>query len=382
METRATAVPVTRARAEYVDRARGAAIALVLFSHAMHMLGGWAAPAPDGLWDALLVVVRAGTPTFLVIFGVAVELVHVRRWQAGEKVQVRRALLKRALQCYGGYALVALAGVLAGGLAWSDLLRRLTLRQAVPFGAILAFYAFACLACLVLIPLRNRIGPLGVLLVCLSWWPIAELIDSMIDRNSRFLSTVFGIGFGAGPSMFHGLALVAAGMVIGQVVSAKLRGEVPRRVVLEAGGLIVAALVAAVVLVAQRGVGETIAGWIDISVLRQTNHWGYFVLGFLAAMTVLGLCYVVVEKWGITRGRPPGPFGSSSLLAFAGGNAALVLLHPLLTTLDPVSAVIASVVFVVAVWAAITAGRTVRARRDRARAPDARRPADRSPAVP
>jgi hypothetical protein len=337
---------------------------LVLFSHAMNVFEGWATTAPGGVWEAITLIIRSGTPTFFVIFGVAVELVHVQRWQAGNGARVRKALLKRAWQCYLAFGLVAVAAAVGGSLPWGELIPGLLLLHEVPNGTVLSFYAFACLACIVLVPLRNKIGTLGVLAVCLAWWPIEALIEPLFAGDDAYiLPRVFGIGEGAGPSMLHGLSLVAAGMVLGQVVKAKLRGPVPKRLTIEVGTLIGIALAAAVVLVAQLGLVETVKGWLNIAALRQTNHWGYFVLGFLVAVSVLLIAYVVVEKWGLTKGRPPGPFGSSSLLAFGGGNIALNLLEPLVTATTAVQAVLMSTAFVVAVRLAIKAGRIVKARR-------------------
>ncbi|WES62849.1 hypothetical protein P0L94_10295 [Microbacter sp. GSS18] len=352
-----------RGRAVYVDRARGSAIALVLFAHAMSAFEGRGTGMPEGTWAVMDALIRSGTPTFFVIFGIAVELVHVPRWQAGETARVRRALLKRALQCYLGYALIALAAIIGGRMAWRGLIPSLALQQAVPLGNVLSFYALACLACLALIPLRNRIGTVGVLLLCLAWWPIAALIDPLVGEDGGFvLLRVFGLGSGMGPSVLHGLALVAAGMVLGEVVKARLRGPVPRRVAIQASVLVGAAVVAATVLVAQHGAGETVRMWRTLSGFRSDNHWGYFVLGFLAAVVVLLLCSLIVEKFGVTRARPPGPFGRSSLLAFTAANIVLNLIAERVWAPNGVAGIAMSAAFVAAVWAAVKIGRLLKAR--------------------
>ncbi|GAA0492670.1 OpgC domain-containing protein [Microbacterium aurantiacum] len=340
-------------------------IAIVLFSHAMNAFDGWETEAPDGFWGILALIIRVGTPTFFVIFGVAIELVHVQRWQAGGGKQVRRALTKRAAQCYLAFALVAVAAVIGGELPIAELVPGLLLLREVPNGTVLSFYAFACLACLVLVPLRLKIGAVGVLIVCIAWWPIEAMIDATVDSSgSYFLPRVLGIGEGAGPSMFHGLALVAGGMVIGQVVRAMLNSRLSIRQLAPAAAVVGVAVVGAAIVLVQFGLAETVRRWLDISEFRQTNHWAYFVLGFVAAVLVLAITYLVVERFGITRNRPPGPFGSSSLLAFGGGNVALNLIIGLgFVAPNAPIALAVSCAFVGAVWVTVKVGRIVKARR-------------------
>lgn len=350
-------------RAVYVDRARGAVIAIVLFSHAMNVVEGWATDAPNGVWGILSLIIRTGTPTFFVVFGIAVEIVHVHRWRNGNAAKVRRALLKRALQCYVAFAIVAVAALLGGLTSFPEMLAGLVLAVEVPNGTVLSFYALALVACLALIPLRLRIGTLPTLAVTVVWWPVAAALESLFAAPGAapfFSARVLGVGDGVGPSVAHGLSLVAGGMVIGKLVRAILDNAVTRRTLAEVAAVIGAALAATLLLASQLGLQGIFKGYTDLSAFRQTNHWGYFTIGFMLATGILLLAYLMVEKVGITKQRKPGPFGSSSLLAFGGGNAVLNLLANSVTATTAVRAVTMSAVFVAAIWLLIKLDRILR----------------------
>lgn len=350
------AVAGNKRRAVYVDRARGAVIAIVLFSHAMNVVEGWATEAPAGVWGVLSLVIRTGTPTFFVVFGIAVEIVHVNRWRNGNANKVRHALLKRALQCYVAFALVAVAGFVGGLSSFTEMLQGLIFVAEVPNGTVLSFYALALLACLALIPLRLRIGTIPTLVLTIVWWPLAAALESVFgnpDDAPFALARVLGVGDGVGPSVAHGLALVAGGMVLGRLVRAMLDGAVTRRIIVEVTSVICVASAATVFLTSRLGPEGVFRGYTDLSEFRQTNHWGYFTIGFLLATGILVAAYLLVEKIGITKQRKPGPFGSSSLLAFGGGNVVLNLFGSSITATSAVQAVAISVAFTVAIWLVI-----------------------------
>lgn len=350
-------------RAVYVDRARGAVIAIVLFSHAMNIVEGWATDAPNGVWGILALVIRTGTPTFFVVFGIAVEIVHVHRWRNGDAVKVRRALLKRALQCYIAFAIVAVAAMLGGLTSLPDMLAGLVLAVEVPNGTVLSFYALALVACLALIPLRLKIGTLPTLAITVAWWPVSAALESTFATPSEApfaLARLFGIGDGVGPSVAHGLSLVAGGMVLGRLVRAILDGAATKRAITEPAVVVSAALAATFLLAFQLGLQGIFTGYTDLSAFRQTNHWGYFTIGYLLATGILVLAYVIVEKAGFTQHRKPGPFGSSSLLAFGGGNVILNLVATSVTATTAMQAILMSMVFVGAIWFLIKLDRVLR----------------------
>lgn len=350
-------------RAVYVDRARGSVIAIVLFSHAMNAVEGWATEAPNGLWGILALVIRTGTPTFFVVFGIAVEIVHVQKWRNGLKTKVRHALLRRALQCYVGFAIVALAAMLGGLTSVSEMLAGFVLAVEVPNGTVLSFYALALVACLLLIPLRLKIGALPTLMLTVAWWPIASMLEGLLTSPSDApfaLARVLGVGDGVGPSVAHGLSLVAGGMVLGQLVKELMEGSITRRVVIEVAAVLGTATAATTMLAAQLSLQGIFTGYTDLSAFRQTNHWGYFTIGFILATGILACAYFVVEKCGLTLSRKPGPFGSSSLLAFGGGNAILNLVASKVSATTAMESLLESTAFVAAIWLVIKADRKFR----------------------
>jgi hypothetical protein len=79
---------------------------------------------------------------------------------------------------------------------------------------------------------------------------------------------------------------------------------------------------------------------------------GYFLIGFLLACAVIGLClgFTKLRPEGCRRSQP-GPFGGSSLLSIALGNVLLCLMSPWLGTRSAGASVVIAASLVVVFYA-------------------------------
>lgn len=335
-----------KVRYTFIDTARGFAIGLALFSHVMLGVGGWSALDDGPTWMyGFRVLTRTATPTFIILFGVSAELAYVNRWGRDAPGTVRR-LLRRAVQCYVALVAVAIAAVIGTLMTVPEALLSLVFLENVVNGSIFAFYVVALLLCLALIPLRRTIGLLPTLAITLAWWPTAALLSAVVDVPegiNAFTSRVLGIGTEFGPSVFHSMALVVGGMVVGDFI----KNPCDVRARIRAGVFVSLALLGAVGAVALDGPVGAASGFT--AEYRQYNSFGYYSIGALLAIAVLVVCWLVALR--IRLGvNGPGAFGGSSLQAFAIGNVLinLFIAHVRFESFWPAAAL--GVGFVAAYW--------------------------------
>lgn len=318
-----TPAATTRRRYVYVDLARGFAISLALFSHILQGMGGWSAIPDDEVWmHGFRIITRIATPTFILLFGVSIELAYVRQWGENRSATQRR-LLRRALQCYIALAFVALASAIGTVATWPEMLLGLVFIDSVNFGNIFTFYVFALLLALLIIPLRRKIGLLGTLAITLLWYPIAAALRMMVQIPAEanvFFSRIFGIGTDWGPSVFHSMAIFVAGMIIANFMQ-NSRSNASRARVIIVLAIAAAAILWCVINDGPRGMAE---GFVYF--YREANEFGYYAIGGFLAITVLAVCWALSERTNVFKGSSPGAFGGNSLQAFAVGNIILNLL--------------------------------------------------------
>lgn len=353
-------IPNRAKRALYVDAARGFAIALGLFSHVMLTTGAW-----ENLKEisesaySLRLLTRVATPTFILIFGISMELAYVRRWLSdGSARTVRIRLIKRSWKCYRWLAYIGLAGILGGVVTWADWSLGMAFMAPIFNADIFAFYAVAMVISIVLIPFRVKFGLTITMLATLCWWPIEAMLSQVLLVDGKlgfFLSRIFGIGDSFGPSVFHSLPLVVAGMMIGSCIKERgefgglPRGSRTRLYLLLAGGT--AALLTVVIVDGPKG---SVINFVSANAYRNTNHVGYYAFGFLFAVVVLAAAYALTEF--VRRRRPwqPGPFGTESLLAFGIGNVLINLIAGRVETNSVVLVIAGALLYIAVLWVALT----------------------------
>lgn len=352
-------------RVLYVDWARGFAIGLALFSHLMLAQNSWESLADESpVLYALRVLTRAATPTFILLFGVSLEFAYVRRWASSPKV-VRRRLLQRALKCYGALVLLAAAAWLGGLISFPQAVLGAGLVEPVPNANIFLFYAAGMVFALGLVPLRIAIGILPTLAITLAWWPIAALLNTLIDvppALGAVTSRIIGIGDGGGPSVLHALPLVVVGMAIGQLI----RSPKDRSARIAAGVALAAIFAGDIAAVFQDGPFGAVRNYT--AHYREVNSFAYFAIGATLAILILLAARTLEHRTRLLSRRKPGPFGGHSLQAFLLGNVGVNLIGTKLQPDSPYLGILIAALYVAVFWLIMKLWRTWRDPRLQARA--------------
>lgn len=357
-----------RQRIDFVDVARAYALALVTFGHAMGEFGLWD-ELSDGTVEVARLLTRTGTPLFILMFGMMIELVHVRRAERDGVDALRPRLRRRALECWAGYLLVSVVALVPDRVDLLDVAKSTVLLAGAGYGTILAVYALALAATPALLRVRLRFGAGAAPgLLALLWAVDACVLARFDGRDAGALAYPFDFVVGAGrhirgPSLFHSFTFVLAGMILaGGLRTWQERGvhDFRRRV----GVVTAVAGVVVVTLVWRDGIDAVLDGFRLYRGYRRDNAIGYFAIGIIgAALTLLALALTVPRRDLPRWTDIPLQLGRSSLLAFTLGSAGLTVLD-----LDQRRAIgdhgiIAAIGAVVAVMAVVNWRRVVPRRR-------------------
>lgn len=322
---------MTSNRIDFVDVTRAYAIALVTFGHAMGEFGAWEL-LDEQVRDVARLVTRTGTPLFILMFGMMIELVHVRRAEQDGVASLRPRLHRRALECWLGYLACSFAAIVGHRGDLGDTAEAAFLLGGAGYGTILALYALALLITPGLIRLRLRHGPWAAPLLIAGIWAVDGFLLTPFDGRDAGIWAYpidFLVGAGRhirGPSVLHALTFVLAGMVLAHGLRV-WREDGARR--FHQNAAVVAGLSGLVVawLVFRDGWDAVLDGWRFYRGFRRDNDLGYFAIGILGATATLAFASIVVPRRGLPRWTAwPLQLGRSSLLAFAGGSIGLTVL--------------------------------------------------------
>lgn len=290
-----------------------------------------------GLWSLLpndVVLVarlfsRSATPTFIVLFGMMLEIVYLQMIRRGDRRACRKRLLARAIQCYVLYLCVVVAGVIGGQLSpGRGVMAAVFLSQAY-FANILKFYALGLLFGIVLLELRVRFGLwIAVLVSVIVWlsYPLIKALPPIPEPFTHFASYLIGAGVESGPSVLQGMTFVALALLLGHA-AVKFRSddaERRRAALWSLTAIVFVAIVAAMLLFLQAGVRPAIENFGNFS-YRSANHPGYYVIGSLGAMVLIAVCLLLAPRLSAATRARLNVFGISSLFAYAWGNVILNL---------------------------------------------------------
>lgn len=285
-----------------LDTFRCLTVTLALLSHAILEFKVSAVTDP-GVWLALRSVTRSATPGLLLLFGVMAEVVHYARYRRQTPAQLRRPygrLSKRMAQCYATFVGLSALVTAMRPEPVAYFLRSLGLLTLEGYTVIFALYFFLLLALVAVLPLRHRwgFGGLGALLAAV--WALDALVVSRLPRPVDALAGIADMTLGTaavwGPSAFHSLTLLVAGMALGNVLYARTPDGRPARE--RAAVRLVAALgVAAVALVAEQMHAVGVKGFfehvVDLSTYRAHNAPVYYAYGVLAAAIAIPVSYAL-----------------------------------------------------------------------------------------
>jgi hypothetical protein len=308
-----------------LDTYRCLTVTLALLSHALLEFRVDAVTNAD-LWLTLRSVTRSATPGLLLLFGVMAELVHFRRYTA-HRDELRRRLARRLVQCYATFVALAALVVACRPEPLSYLWRSLGFLTLEGYNVIFALYFFLLLALFVLLPLRRRWGFRGLAAVVAGVWALDMHVVSHLPRTVETLKALgdmtLGTGGTWGPSAFHALTLVVAGMAFGHVLYAR---EKAQSAYLVAATLVLASLLLVGAEMVQEGIAGFFRNVVTLGAYRAQNHPAYYAYGVLAAAVTIPLAYLIDAHVPGAMRRRLHALGSMTFSYFVIGNALLILM--------------------------------------------------------
>lgn len=315
-----------------LDTARAVAIALAMTAHTFIHFGVWDQMAAD----AVLVVrafVRSATPTFIILFGMMLEIVYLKMIRRGERQACWTRLLTRAIQCYLLYLAVVAAGVAGGQLAPGEGAKAALFLDKAYFANILKFYSLGLVLGIPLLELRARHGLKAVAAVLAAIWLSYPLIQALppLPWSARHLgSFLIGAGAETGPSVLQGMSLAALGMFLGHAALGLVGQErtARRRAAMMLATIVLLVALPVGALLLSMGVRPLFAAFTDYAT-RAANHPVYYLVGSAFAMAMIAACTLVAARLPASVLARLNVFGISSLFAYAFGNVALNLLPSL-----------------------------------------------------
>lgn len=326
-------------RLNFIDVARSYAIMLALFSHAMFVFGGFTALGEDALKIKLFT--RTATPLFVFMFGMMLELVYARKARENGLSSVIRRLILRSAQCYLGYELTVVAGMISDNISLGEGANALLFLDNAMFGNILRLYSVVLLLAIPIIWIRCRAGTISLAIMLAVIWAGDLFLERYAGVSLGRFDTMIGIFLGTGssldgPSIWHGMTFVFAGML----VAASLHNWNEYGLKRFYSTLLALAIVSTIViasLAADVSLTGVLKRFADYS-YRSQNHIGYYAVGLLTSAITLFILSQIVPLYGnMPRWTHiPLAFSRSSLLSYSIGNIILSLL-PITTVADSVS---------------------------------------------
>lgn len=208
-------------RVYFVDFARAYAICLALFDHSMNDFHVWENYSFEQ-YAVLKVFTTSATPTFLFLFGMMLELVYFPRLASSGLGAIKGKMIKRSLQCYAGFIMTSIAGLIGGFLTVKSAIGTAIFVSNNHYGNILKIYCILILAAIPLLMIRKRYGLKSIIGLSLGAWLIYPFTKDIVFQNGSidiFMSTFFGIGRSSGPSALHAMTIVSLGMLSASFIS-------------------------------------------------------------------------------------------------------------------------------------------------------------------
>lgn len=299
-------------RYSFLDAARGIAIVLAMSAHAIDQFTSFY------LWH-LRPLTRVATPTFLIIFGVIVSVVYLRKARQSDDLGgLQSGLFARMLTCYVGCAAITWAGYFGDKTPLSQVGEAMLMMDRGRYAFILFLYTILLGLIAVSLPLLKRWGILVFVVASAAAWSLHALVPDTEAFGSDTLQMLIGHRAGYGPAVLLSLSVVTVGVLLGEALQRRAHWG----------------WVALVALSAAAAVGNTaIQDWgrtfIDgiASDYRFQNHIAYFAYGCLGALLIIAFA-AMLGRWAgrSLLFRCLTVWGRRTLFIYAAGNILLNLL--------------------------------------------------------
>lgn len=304
-------------RLNFVDSSRGLAVVLAMLSHALLQFSA-NVDVLETVRPWISIVTRSATPTFMILFGIMIEVAYLRKLREGSALRtVQTRLLARAITCYALFVCITVAAFATGKLGGVETFKALSYQANGRFGTILKIYAVLFLLILVTLPLARRFGAWFFLGFATVAW-IVRWVAMETDLSDLYvLHFLIGHAKGFGPAILVGMTFVAFGMAIGEALTGRSKWR------------LAAILLSGAVLQVAWSIGEH--GYMEwmvqtVKTYRWINDPVYFAYGIVAC----ALCLAIFALWHSFAAIPAptalDTLGRDTLLFYGGGNIVINLL--------------------------------------------------------
>lgn len=282
-----------RKRESYLDFARGIAIFEVTFVHILSKFNLYYSidtlPYIQRVISHFLI--KFGTPTFIILFGIMIELVYVRKTKELGYKWLFKKVINRFILIYIAYAISTLTSYMYQPIEWDYFIRQLLYLEPVTNVSILIFYSFAILLIPVIVYIRNKIGLLPIFIFSLFVFSIQRYIpDSIIPDNFKFLaSNTLGIGGLQGPSTFNSLLPISLGLLYAKyVITDKL---IKPKIIIPT---IIVLILSLILVTPNTGIYTVLEDFMNLS-FRGRNDIEYYIIGSGFALATILISYICVK---------------------------------------------------------------------------------------
>ena len=320
------------ARIEFLDISRGFAILLAISIHiflwtdALDILGGFKL--------AILSITRTGTPTFIILTGIMVELVYLRIAQSTNLRTAAARLVGRSLMCYlGGLGSMIILEI-RYGTTLRELLDYVLMRKTFGYSSILQVYIFILLLIIPILWLRMKTGPYLAPFSLIGLWVFTPIFDHLTwpaetSNWSAVLSILTGHPHGLSSfSAFHLLSLLGVGMILGRLLQNGFPGNHYRLFSRTIAWMIIALGVVIIGFGFKIGFLNFLSGYTGS--YRVEHHPGYYLAGTFGSLVFIQIFFLARSSRLVNWIKQPFLIlGRDSLWAFAVGNS-IIFLWPII----------------------------------------------------
>jgi hypothetical protein len=312
-------------RVYFVDFARSYAIFLALFDHSFNDFNIWSNYSFNQ-YASLKVLTTSATPTFLFLFGMMLELIYLKRLKEKGLSAIKPQLFKRSFQCYLGFFLTSIAGLLGGYLTLKRAFATTFFAANNHYGNILKIYCVLIILSIPLLFIRKKYGVWSLIALSISIWCLYPIFNSIDINNGNiaiFMSAMVGIGKSGGPSVLHSLTIVSIGMLSASFIDFNNKWKFPKY-----NAILLVVLLAITGFILFITPWETFIDKYFSNTYRVENHPIYYTVALS-----LAVIHVIIFSALIPLGANLKPwtrhllvFGRNSLSAFTIGNIILNLI--------------------------------------------------------
>jgi hypothetical protein len=316
-------------RIYFVDFARSFAIMLALTDHGLIDFHLRDAYGPQTL-TIVKTLTTSATPTFILLFGMMLEIIYLGKLRKSGIRATAAGLVNRSFQCYIGYFLTVIAGVIGGLQEPKSAFAAAIFFGNCHLGNILKLYTILLIAAIPLVWFRNKYGIWWTVVLGFSPWilhPFFQMIPDLQNNVEIFTSFVFGFGNQGGPSILLGLPMVVLGMLAASFISFEDKNRFRVRTL----GVLAVLYVAVAIVFFTVPLKEIHDGYIHNgqrdNIYRDHNHPIYYLFSTTLGLTVAFLSSLLIPIGShISKATHTFlAFGRSSLTAFTAGNIFLNL---------------------------------------------------------